>query len=77
MPLAKTLPGRRSYRISSGPVVTPAGEVPLHLVAPLGFDSMAAIQAALTSREGAATACDLAHFAQAGAELPTFDNREI
>jgi uncharacterized protein (TIGR02118 family) len=49
LPLAKTLPGLRSYRISSGPVGTPAGEAPLHLVALLGFDSMAAIQAALTS----------------------------
>ena len=77
VPLAKTLPGLRSYHVNSGPVSTPAGEAPLHLVALLGFDSMAAIQAALTSPEGAATAADLANFATAGVDLLMFDTKAV
>jgi len=77
VPLAKTLPGLRGYEISHGPIATPAGEAPLHLVAILHFDSMAAIQAALTSPEGQATAGDLANFAQAGVDLLMFDSRKL
>ena len=77
VPLAKTLPGLRGYQVSSGPIGTPAGEAPLHLVAVLEFDSMAAIQAALTSPEGVAAAGDLANFAQAGVELLMFDTIEV
>ncbi len=76
-PLAKTLRGLRSYEISSGPIATMAGESSLHLVAILGFDSMAAIQAALTSPQGAAAAGDLANFAQAGVELLMFDTQAV
>jgi uncharacterized protein (TIGR02118 family) len=71
-PLAKTLPGLRRYEVG-----TPAGETPLHLVAILSFDSMDAIQAALKSPEGAATAGDLANFAQAGVDLVMFDTKEV
>lgn len=77
VPLAKTLPGLRSYHVSSGPVGGGAGESGLHLVAVLEFDSMDAIQAALRSPEGAATAGDLAHFAQAGVELLMFDTQQV
>jgi len=49
----------------------------LHLVAVLEFDSTAAIQAALESPEGVATAGDLANFAQAGVELLMFDTRDV
>ena len=77
IPLAKTLPGLRRYEISSGPIGTPAGEAPLHLVAVLEFDSLAAIQAALTSPEGAATAADLGNFAQAGVELLMFETKPV
>lgn len=77
VPLAKTVPGLRSYDISTGPIATPAGEAPLHLVAVLGFDSLAAIQAALGSPEGQATAGDLANFAQAGVDLLMFDTKRI
>jgi uncharacterized protein (TIGR02118 family) len=75
--IAKTLPGLRRYEVSSGPIGTMAGESDLHLVAILSFDSMAAIQAALTSPEGAATAADLAHFAQAGVEVLMMETRDI
>ena len=77
VPLAKTLPGLRRYDISDGPVGAAAGDSGLHLVAMLHFDSMAAIQAALSSPEGAATAGDLGNFAQAGVELLMFDTREV
>lgn len=80
MPLAKTLPGLpglRGYEVSSGPIGTPAGEAPLHLVALLEFDSKAAIQTALTSPEGVATAGDLANFAQAGVELLMFETVDV
>lgn len=77
VPLAKTLPGLRSYHVSAGPIGTPAGEAPLHLVAVLEFDSMAAIQAALGSPQGAATAGDLGNFAQAGVDLLMFDTKPV
>lgn len=77
VPLAKTVPGLRGYTISQGPIATPAGEAPLHLVAILEFDSMAAIQAALTSPQGAATAADLGNFAQAGVDLLMFDTQQV
>ena len=77
VPLAKKINGLRSYRVSTGAIGTPAGEAPLHLVALLEFDSMAAIQTALGSPEGVATAADLAKFAQAGVELLMFDTKAI
>jgi uncharacterized protein (TIGR02118 family) len=77
VPLARTLPGLRRYEVSTGPVATPAGDSPLHLVAVLSFDSLDAIQAALASPEGAATAGDLGNFAQAGVDLLLFDSKEI
>lgn len=77
VPLAKTIPGLRSYEVSTGPVATPAGDAALHLVAILGFDSLAAVQAGLTSPEGQATAADLGNFAQAGVELLMFDTRAV
>ncbi len=77
VPLAKKLAGLRKYEVTQGPVMTPQGEAQLHLVAILSFDSMAAIQQALASPEGAATAGDLANFAQAGVDLLFADTREI
>ena len=77
VPLAKTVPGLRSYEINAGPIGSAAGESPYHLVAILGFDSMAAIQQALGSPQGQATAGDLANFAQAGVELLMFDTKTI
>ncbi|WP_244816578.1 EthD family reductase [Caballeronia sp. Lep1P3] len=75
-PLAKKMPGVRSYTVSAGPVSVAQGESPYHLVALLQFDSLDAIQSALGSPEGQATAADLANFAQAGVELLMFDTRD-
>ena len=75
-PLAKKIPGLRSFKISTGPVSTPAGESPYHLVAILGFDSADALKAGLASPEGQAAAGDLGNFAQAGAELLMFESKD-
>jgi uncharacterized protein (TIGR02118 family) len=77
VPLAKTIAGLRRYEVSVGPVATPRGGSPYHLAAILGFDSINAIQQALTSPEGKATAADLANFAQAGVDLLVFDSKDI
>jgi uncharacterized protein (TIGR02118 family) len=76
-PLAKQIPGLKRYEISTGPVTTPAGESPYHLVAVLEFDSVAALQAGLESPAGQAAAGDLANFAQAGVELLMFDTKDV
>jgi uncharacterized protein (TIGR02118 family) len=73
-PLAKTLPGLRAYKVSRGPIVSPTGTEGIYKVAVLEFDDLAAVQAALGSPEGAATAGDLGNFAQAGVDLLIFDS---
>jgi len=75
-PLAKKIPGLTRFEISTGPVSTPAGESPYHLVAILGFESADALLAGLQSPEGKAAAGDLANFAQAGAELLIFESKD-
>ena len=77
VPLAKKIPGLRKYEVSNGPVATPEGPSPYHLVALLTFDSMAAIGAAFASPEGQATAGDLKNFAQAGAQLLMCETRAV
>lgn len=76
VPLARKIPGLRRYEISAGAITTPQGEAPYHLAAMLSFDSMGAIQQALGTPEGQATAGDLANFAQAGVELLMFDTKD-
>ena len=77
VPLAKTLPGLRSYEVSTGPVAGLDGGATHHLAAILTFDSAAAISAAVASPAGAATAGDLANFATGGVTLLVFETREI
>ena len=77
VPLAKTIPGLRRYEVSQGPVATPQGPSPYHLVALLTFDSMEAIGAAFASKEGQTTAADLGNFAQAGAQLLICNTRPV
>jgi uncharacterized protein (TIGR02118 family) len=77
IPLAKTIPGLRRYEVNAGVITTPQGASPIHLAAILHFDSMSAIQQALVSPEGVATAGDLANFAQAGVDLLMFDTRDV
>jgi uncharacterized protein (TIGR02118 family) len=76
IPIAKRIPGLRSYVISKGPVQALAGTAP-HLVATLTYDSMADLNAALASPEGQAAAADVAKFATAGATLLIFETQEV
>jgi uncharacterized protein (TIGR02118 family) len=73
IPLAKRLPGLRSYTVSGGGVAGPQAETPYYLVAELDFDSVADIQAALGSPEGQAVAGDLPNFATGGVTLVWYD----
>ena len=75
IPLAKKVPGLRSYRISNGPVKALAGASAPHLVAMLEFDSVADIDAAFASPEGQAAAADVAKFASGGATLLIYDSK--
>ncbi|MBI5263535.1 MAG: EthD family reductase [Bradyrhizobium sp.] len=77
VPIAKKLPGLRKYTVSKGQVVTPAGPSPVHLVATLTFDSVAAMKAAFASSEGKATAADVPKFASGGVEMLMFDTGEV
>lgn len=74
IPLARKIPGLRSYVISNGPVQASAGSAP-YLVAILSFDSISAVQAALASPEGQAAAADLPNFASGGATLLLYDTK--
>jgi len=76
IPIAKKIPGLRSYTISSGSVQALSGTAP-HLVATLNFDSMADVNAALASPEGQAAAADLQNFASGGATLLIYDNKPV
>ena len=69
VPLAKTLPGLRSYEVTGGDVMGMAGKHSAYLIAALEFDSMESIAFAMASPQGQATAADLANFASAGVDV--------
>lgn len=73
-PLAKAIPGLRSYTVSRGPVMTPAGPSSIHLIATLEFDDIAAIQTAFATPEGQRTAADVPNFATGGSQMMFFDD---
>jgi uncharacterized protein (TIGR02118 family) len=77
VPLAKTIPGLRSYEVTDGDVMGMAGKHGVYLVAVLEFDSMAAIGAAMASPQGQATAADLANFAGAGVDVMMGETRLV
>ena len=77
VPLAKTIPGLLSYEVTQGDIMGMAGKHGAYLVAVLEFASMAAIQAALGSPEGQATAADLGNFASAGVDLMMSETRTV
>jgi len=69
VPLAKTIPGLRSYEVTRGTIAAMGGPAPYHLIATLSFDSRAAVDAALASPQGQATARDLGNFATGGVDV--------
>ncbi len=76
-PIAKTIPGMRSLVVSTGPIIAPDGSrSPYHQIAELTFDSMADLQAAMSSSAGRTTAGDLRNFAGAGATLVIYETRD-
>jgi uncharacterized protein (TIGR02118 family) len=76
VPLAKKLRGLRSYNVSTGPIATPGGMAPYHLVAVLRFDTMSELHAALASPEGQAVVADLGKFASGGVTVLLFDDQQ-
>ena len=77
VPLAKTIPGLRSYEVTRGDVMGMSGKHGVYLVATLEFDSMAAIAQAMASPQGQATAADLANFASAGVDVMMGETAQI
>src|SRR5260370_31092580 len=73
IPLAKKIPGLKQFRVSQGPVATPAGPSPFHLIAMLSFDNLAAIQAGFGSAQGKPPAKDVQVLATGGADMTLFD----
>jgi uncharacterized protein (TIGR02118 family) len=77
-PIAKKIPGLRSFVVSTGAIVAPDGSpAPYQQIAELIFDSVADLQAGLASPEGRATASDLRNFAGAGVSLTVYETREV
>ena len=76
-PIAKALPGLRSFEISEGDLMAPAGHTDVFMVAMLTFDSASAIETALASPAGQAAVADLANFAAAGVEILIFDTKSL
>ncbi len=72
VPLAKKLAGLRKYEVSTVPVVTLPGGFPVHMVATLYFDDLAAIHNAFGSPEGQACAEDRAIFAPDDGDFKMF-----
>lgn len=76
IPLAKTIPGLRSFIISDGPVTPVMGDAP-YLVATLTFDSMADLQAGMGSPEGQATAADAMSPVLGGPKVFVFETKAV
>lgn len=77
VPLAKTIPGLRSYEVTRGPLAAMGGPAPYHLVATLSFDSRAAIDAAIVSPQGQAIAGDMGNFATGWVDVLIADTEMI
>ena len=75
-PLAKKIPGLRSFTTSSGGTRSPDGKGPYHVVAELDFDSLADLQKGFASPEGEAAGADVAKFATGGATLLWYELRD-
>lgn len=76
-PIAKAVPGMRSFAASVGPVGTPAGPSDYHRVVTMSWDSLTDLQAALATAEGGAAAGDLVNFATGGATMLIFEERDV
>lgn len=77
VPIAKRIPGLRSYAINVGAIGSPTVPAPYYLIATLTFDSMDALQSALTSPEGRAAVADVPNFASGGVTLMMYESRDL
>nr|WP_037150868.1 EthD family reductase [Rhizobium freirei] len=79
IPLAKKLPGLRSYDVSHGPITAPVGSPDVYRIGTLHFDDLAAIKTAFASPEGQAAAADRRIYAPdaSGVQMYLFDNRTV
>jgi uncharacterized protein (TIGR02118 family) len=76
--IAKKIPGLLSYEVTRGSIGGMAGSsTPYHMIAALGFSSLAAINAALVSPQGQAVAADIGNFATGGVDLYLADTEMI
>jgi len=78
IPLAKKLPGLRTYEVSRGPITGPRGASGVYLVGILRFDDMQALQRAFESPEGQACALDVPNYARPeDVQMFLFDDRAV
>ncbi len=77
VPIAKRMPGLRSYTINKGPISGGAAASPYYLIAILEFDSIAALGAAAASPEGQAASADVPNFGMAGVTVLTFETTTV
>ena len=77
IPIAKKIPGLLRYEVNAGPMASPGGPSPYHLIATLEFESTSALREGMGSAEGRAAAADVPNFAQAGVEMLMFDTKEV
>ncbi len=77
VPVAKRMPGLRSYIVSAQVPGVVAGGEPPYLVAELDFDSGTDVGALLATPEGQATAGDLPNFADAGVTILSYETRDV
>lgn len=75
--IARKMPGLRSIELSKGQIMTPTGPSTYHRIGTLRFDSWDALQKAVSSPEGQATAADVMSFATGGVTLLFFDTIDI
>src|SRR5260370_32213490 len=67
--LARKIPGLKGFTSTQPTPLSPQEHSPYYLIANLYFENMGALQVALQSPEGQATAGDLPNFASGGATL--------
>src|SRR5215210_4011072 len=77
IPLAKRIPGLRSFEVSDGTVNTPAGPAPYASIVLLTFDSLADLQAGVGSPEGQAAVAHAQQIATGGLSIYIYESREV
>ncbi len=73
VPLARKMPGLKTFEVSKGTVQAGDGSSPYYLIARLTWDSPESMQDSLNSEEGKAAGADVANFAPEGTTVLLFD----